>query len=107
MTQAEIDVFFTERQQMAIPQATINGGLMTEGIATVEDLGDFEDKDFKAIQENLRKPGGTVPNPADATRRIPTPSYVHGAKSLKRLKIAAAAVRYGKHALPTCSQEFR
>lgn len=94
MSQAEIDAFFTERQQMAIPQATVNGGLMAEGIATVDDLGEFEDRDFKAIQENLRKPGGTVPDPADASNRIPTPSYVLGAKSLKRLKIAAAAVRY-------------
>ena len=35
-----------------------------------------------------------MPDPADATNRIPTPSYILGAKSLKRLKIAAAAVRY-------------
>ena len=68
---------------MVIPQTTINGGLMTEGIATVEDLGEFDDRDFRAIQENLHKPGGTVPDPADASNRIPTPSYVLGAKSLE------------------------
>lgn len=79
---------------MAIPPDTVNGGLMAEGIATVGDLEEFLDEDIKAVQDNLRKPAGTVPDPNDINRRIPTPSYVLGAKSAKRLKIAAAAVRY-------------
>ena len=95
MSPEEINAVFTERQQMAIPQATVTRGLMTEGISTVEDLGEFEDKDFKTILDNLHKPGGTIPDLVDANNRIPTPSYVIGAKSLKCLKIAAAAaIRY-------------
>ena len=105
MSPEEINAFFTERLQMAIPQATVNGGLMTEGISTVEDLGEFEDKDFKAILDNLRRPGGTIPDPANANNRIPTPSYVIGAKSLKRLKIAAAAVRYYETVGRECTAE--
>jgi len=92
--QADIDAFFTERQQMAIPQATVNGGLMAEGIVTVDDLEEFQDEDIKAVQDNLRKPAGTVPDPNNPGQRIQSPSYVLGAKSAKRLKIAAAAVRY-------------
>ena len=67
---------------------------MAEGITDIEDLGEFNDDDFKSIQENLRKPAGTIRDPANARNRIPTPSYVLGAKSIKRLKIAAEAVRY-------------
>ena len=93
-TQAEIDAFFTERGQMAIPQDTVNGGLMAEGIATVDDLEEFQDEDIKAVQDNLRKPAGTVPDPSNPGQRMGAPSYVLGAKSVKRLKIAAAAVRY-------------
>ena len=79
---------------MAIPQATVNGGLMTEGIVSVEDLEEFQDEDIKAVQDNLRKPAGTIPDPNNPGQRVGAPSYVLGAKSAKRLKIAAAAVRY-------------
>ena len=94
LNQAETQAFFTEPRQMAIPQDTVDRGIMTEGIANIEDLGKFYDKDFKAIIENLRKPAGSIVDPTDATRRIPTPSSVLGAKSFKRLKVAACAVRY-------------
>ena len=79
---------------MAIPPETVNGGLMAEGISTVEDLEEFNDEDIKAVQENLRKLAGTVPDPNNRNQRVAAPSYVLGAKSVKRLKIAAAAVRY-------------
>ena len=90
---------------MAVPQDTVNRGLMTEGIATVEDLGEFHDDDFKAILENMRKPAGTIVDPNNANRRIPTPSSVLGAKSLKRLKIAACAVRYYETVGRECTAE--
>ena len=93
-TQQEIEAFFTEQRQMAISRDTVNGGLMQEGIATVEDLEEFQDEDIKAVQENLRKPAGTIPDPNNPGQRIAAPSFVLGAKSVKRLKVAAAAVRY-------------
>ena len=67
---------------------------MAEGIATVNDLEEFMDDDIKAVQENLRKPAGTVPDPNNPGQRMAAPSFVLGAKSIKRLKVAAAAVRY-------------
>ena len=79
---------------MAIPADTVNGGLMAEGITNVMDLEEFNDEDIKSVQENLRKPAGTIVDPDDENERIARPSYVLGAKSVKRLKIAASAVRY-------------
>lgn len=67
---------------------------MAEGIATVDDLEEFMNDDIKAVQENLRKPAGTVPDPNNPGQRVSAPSFVLGAKSVKRLKVAAAAVRY-------------
>ena len=94
-TPAQTTAFFTEGRQMAIPLATVNGGLMQEGITTVEDLEEFNDDDLKAVRDNLKKPSGTIPAPnGEANQRIPSPAYVIGAKSFKRIKIAAAAVRY-------------
>ena len=55
--------FFTEQHQMAIPPDTVNRGLMAEGITRAEDLEEFNDDDIKAVQENLRKLAGTVPDP--------------------------------------------
>ena len=94
LTQAEVLAFFTEGCRVAIPQDTVNGGLMAEGIAVVQDLAEFNDDDFKFIQETLHKPVGIIVNPNDVIRRVPTHSYVFSTKSIKRLKIVAAAVRY-------------
>ena len=89
-TQQDTEAFFTEQRQMAIPPDTVNGGLMQEGIATGDDLEEFQDDDIKAVHENLRKPAGTVPDPNNPGQRIGAPSFVLGAKSVKRLKVAAA-----------------
>ena len=94
-TNPQTTAFFTDANQMAIPAATLPG-LTNEGIDMVDDLEDFDDDDLKQVMSNLRRPGGTIPDPTDVAgvRRIPTPAYVFGAKSYKRLKIAASAVRY-------------
>ena len=70
---------------MAVPAATL-AGLTNEGIDMMDDLEDFDDEDLKQVMSNLRHPGGTIPDPTDATgvRRLPTPAYVFGAKSYKR-----------------------
>ena len=97
-TAAEAQAFFTDVDQMALPPTTLLG-LLDEGMQEPADLSEFYDDDLKQVANNLRKPSGTIPNPnfeegSDEPERISRPSYVLGAKSSKRLKIAAAAVRY-------------
>jgi hypothetical protein len=89
----QIEAFFTDATQMAVPLPTV-AGLAIEGIDNVDDLLDFDDEDLKTVMDNLRKPAGTIPDPENAGQVIPRPSYVFGAKCYKRLRIAAAAVRY-------------
>jgi hypothetical protein len=94
-TANQVTAFFEEATQMAIPNAT-RVQLVTEGIATVDDLGEFDDENLKQIAENLRRPSGRVPVDPDAEDgpTMPTPPFVFGAKSLNRLKAAADLVRY-------------
>ena len=89
----QTNTFFTSDDQMAIPFDTL-AQMEEEGITNVSDLGQFEDDDFTALANNLRRPGGTIPDPNDAQRQIPNPGFMLGTKSLKRLKVAACAVRY-------------
>lgn len=85
--------FFTADAQMGIPALTLPG-LAVEGITSPDDLLDFNEDDLKTVMSNLRRPAGTIPDPDDANAVIPRPSYEFGAKSFKRLKIAALAVSY-------------
>ena len=100
LTRDQNTAFFTEDEQMALDAATLPG-LALEGIALVEDLQDFTEDDFTQVATNLRRPAGTMVNPHAANpptlaapARIPQTPYVFGAKSMKRLKIAAIAVTY-------------
>ena len=79
LTQNQTTAFFTNAAQMNILDATIPG-LVAEGIVTVDDLSDFKTDEFVTLAANLRR---AVPDP-----------FALGAKSLKRLKVAANAVRY-------------
>ena len=67
--------------------------LLTEGIATVDDLSEFNKDDFKQIVDNLKSPPATL-NAAEPPVLVPTAPFVLGAKSLHRLKVAAQAVKY-------------
>ena len=81
---------------MAIPAAT-RIQLQEEGIDTVNDLVDFDKDTLKQVADNLRRPGGRVPDPdpgAAAGATIPTPLFVFGAKSQMRLLAACDLVRY-------------
>ena len=83
LTANQTTAFLEDADQMAIPNAT-RIQLQQEGIDTIEDFLDFEDDSLKQIAENLRRPGGRVPNPdpnADTGDMIPTPPFVFGAKS--------------------------
>lgn len=88
--------FFTEATQMSIPARTVTQ-LAVEGIATVDDLGEFEKEDFKQLVSNLASPPptlGLAPAGGGPAPLIPTQAFTLGVKSLRRLKVASHAVRY-------------
>ena len=63
----------------------------------VADLADFEKQELQQLADNLRKPGGRIPDPnpnAAPGATIPTPAFTYGAKSQKRLTVACDLVRY-------------
>jgi hypothetical protein len=96
LTGAQITQFFEAGDQMSIPNATVMQ-LQNEGIFTVDDLIDFTKDTLQQVADNLRRPGGRIPDPtvgAAAGATIPTPPFVFGAKSQKRLLAACDIVRY-------------
>ena len=63
----------------------------------VADLADFEKQELQQLADNLRKPGGRIPDPnpnAAPGATIPTPAFTYGAKSEKRLTVACDLVRF-------------
>ena len=64
-----------------------------EGLNTIDDLIEFDDEGIQTLCQSVRKPGGTIVDPADATRRIPNPGYSIPAICEKRLKAAAYGAR--------------
>ena len=96
LTAAQTTSFFENADQMGVQHATVVQ-LALEGIQTVDDLADFDKEALQQLADNLRRPGGRVPNPdpgAAAGSTIPTPAFGFGAKSQKRLGIACELVRY-------------
>ena len=90
ITAAQTTAFFSEPGQMALPAAT-RIAIAQEGLEDLADLVEFDEISLKHITDNLRRPGGRVPdtNPnAFAEATIPTPAFVFGAKSQLRLKAA-------------------
>jgi len=95
-TVAQTTAFFTDADQLAITAET-RIQLATEGLANVEDLAEFDDESLKQITDNLRRPGGRIPDPnpgAAPGATIATPSFIFGAKSQLRLKAAITIARY-------------
>ena len=93
---AQMTSFFESADQMGVQHDPVIQ-LALEGIQTVDDLTDFDKEALQHMADNLRRPRGRVPNPdpgAAAGLTIPTPAFVFGAKSLKRLGIACELVRY-------------
>ena len=96
LTAAQTTSFFRDADQMGIPQATVTQ-LQVEGITTLSDLADFDKDTLQQVADNLRKPGGRIPDPTPGAApgaTIPTPSFVFGAKSQHRLSVACELVRY-------------
>jgi hypothetical protein len=96
LTAAQIASFFEDDDQMGLTNDTVNK-LVEEGIDVPSDLADFDKDTLKQVAENLRKPGGRVPNPdpnAPAGATIETPPFLFGAKSQKRLLEAGELIRF-------------
>lgn len=91
-TGAQTTTFFTAVDQMAIPAGTV-AQLANEGITAVVDLEEFKDEEFDQIIRNLRNPP-RIPDPANPGVLLAQGPFELSAKSLKRLKVAAHAVRY-------------
>ena len=64
-----------------------------EGLETITDLADFDEEDIKILCASVRKPGGTIGDPNDNTRRIPNPGFSIPAIAEKRLKLACYGAR--------------
>ena len=96
LTAAQMTSFFENTDQIGVQHATVIQ-LALEGIQTVDDLADFGKEALQQLVDNLRRPGGRVPIPdpgAAAGSTIPTPAFIFGAKSQKRLGIACELVWY-------------
>ena len=96
LTQLQTTAFFESPDQLGIPHETMVQ-IQREGIQAVADLADFEKQELQQLADNLRKPGGRIPDPnpnAAPGATIPTPAFTFGAKSQKRLTVACDLVRY-------------
>ena len=96
LTTAQMTTFFEHVDQMGIPHTTVMQ-LCAKGIEAVMDLADFDKDSLQQLADNLRHPGGCVldPNPgAPAGATIPTPPFVFGAKSQRRIAVACDLVRF-------------
>ena len=96
LTAAQTTAFFENGDQMGIPNATVMQ-LQNEGISSVDDLIDFDKDTLQQVADNLCCPGGRIQDPTPGAAlgaTIPTPPFVFGAKSQKRLLAACDIVRY-------------
>ena len=96
LTAAQTTAFFESPDQMGIPHATMVQ-VQQEGIQSVADLADFEKESLQQLAENLRKPGGRIPDPdpnAPAGATIPMSAFTYGTKSQKRLTVACDLIGF-------------
>ena len=71
--------------------------LGNEGITTLDNLVDFEKETIQQVADSIQRLGGRIlyPTPNASPRAtIPTPLFVFGEKSHKRLLAACDMVRY-------------
>jgi hypothetical protein len=95
-TNQQTNAFFQDIAQMGIPAPTQDRLATNENIVTVESLIDINKDAFSDIASNLRKPGGTMPDPNDPNLRVPQHPFVMSAMSLQKLQVASVAASYYK-----------
>ena len=81
---------------MGIPHVTMVQ-LQAEGITSVSDLADFNKDSLQQLADNLRRPGGRIPDPSPTAKpgsTIPTPPFVFGTKSQRRIAVVCDLVNY-------------
>lgn len=96
LTAGQTQNFFHQVAQMGIPLETV-AQMQQEGIDTVDDLLDFDKDSLQRLADNLKRPGGRIQDPgpnAQPGDMIPTPSFIFGAKSHKRLLVACDLVKF-------------
>ena len=91
-TANQISSFFENNDQMGIPNCTVTA-MRNESITTIGDLAEFEDDDFKVMVELFRTPP-LIPDPNNAAQQVRQNPFQLGARSLRRLKVAAQAIHY-------------
>ena len=89
-TQDCIDEYFNDADQLNLELRT-RDKMDEEGIATIADLPEFDDKDIKALTEIFARPPRATNAGGNLVNQVP---YKFPAKSQKRLKISAAITRY-------------
>ena len=89
-TQYRNDEHFNDADQLNLELRTCDK-MDEEGIATITDLPEFDDKDIKAITEIFARPPRATNAGGNLVNQVP---YKFPAKSQKRLKISAAITRY-------------
>ena len=62
LTAAQTTAFFEHVDQMGIPHITVVQ-LQAKGITLVSDLADFNKDSLQQLADNLKRPGGCVPDP--------------------------------------------
>ena len=96
LTATQTTAFSEHVDQMGIPHVTVVQ-LQAEVITSVSDLTDFNKDSLQQLVDNLRRPGGRIPDPNPAAQpgsTIPTPPFVFGAKSQRRIAVACNLVNY-------------
>ena len=96
LTATQTTAFFEHADQMGIPHVTVLQ-LQAEGITSVSNLADFNKDSLQQLVDNLRCPGGRIPDPnptAQPGSTIPTPPFVFGAKSQRHIAVACDLVNY-------------
>jgi hypothetical protein len=83
---------------MGIPRERVIQ-LRDEGITGIDDLGEVDMASFEGISaKNFQRPTGGIPDPATgdaaAGATIPTPPFMLGVKSLKRLTVVSNLLKY-------------
>ena len=62
LTAAQTTPFFKSPDQMGIPHTTMVQ-MQHEGIQSIADLTDSKNRSLQQLADNLRKPGGRIPDP--------------------------------------------